>query len=65
MVTMIRSRWPSALTRLPATLEVTGSRPHSGGISEINFSGRQVSSTEGRETVCVILQDFTVIIIIH
>jgi hypothetical protein len=38
-----------------------GFAPDTGGYSEINFSGRYVSSTEGRETVCVALQEFTVV----
>ena len=35
-------------------------RPHSGSYFEINFSDLQVSTTEGREMVHVVLNTFTV-----
>ena len=55
-------QWSSALARLAATPQVTGSRPTFGVCSEISFSSRWSpgSGTMGRETVCVTLREFTV-----
>ena len=52
--------WPK---HSPVTLEVTGSRPAFGGISEIQrFISRIdiVSGTEGLKMVCVALRELTV-----
>ena len=46
----------SAVTRLVATPEVTGSCPASALVQRLFSQVDMVSGTEGRETVCVTLQ---------
>ena len=48
------------LKHSPATLEVTGSRPTFGSISEIYFLESIVSGMEGLEMVCVALRELIV-----